>query len=40
MRKERSGIHRIAELANISIGTVDRALHGRNGIREVTNNSG
>jgi LacI family transcriptional regulator len=36
MKKKRSGIHRIAELANVSIGTVDRALHGRNGIREST----
>jgi LacI family transcriptional regulator len=26
----------IAELANVSIGTVDRALHGRNGINEST----
>ena len=34
--KERRGIHLIAELANVSIGTVDRALHGRNGIREST----
>jgi LacI family transcriptional regulator len=36
MKKNRSGIHQIAELANVSIGTVDRALHGRNGIREAT----
>ena len=36
MKKERNGIHLIAELANVSIGTVDRALHGRNGIREAT----
>jgi LacI family transcriptional regulator len=36
MKKERGGIHRIAELANVSIGTVDRALHGRNGINEST----
>lgn len=36
MKKERRGIHLIAELANVSIGTVDRALHGRDGIREVT----
>lgn len=36
MKKDRNGIHRIAELANVSIGTVDRALHGRNGIREST----
>jgi LacI family transcriptional regulator len=35
-KEERRGIHRIAELANVSIGTVDRALHGRNGIREST----
>ena len=36
MKKERRGIHLLAELANVSIGTVDRALHGRNGIREET----
>jgi len=36
VKKERGGIHQIAELANVSIGTVDRALHGRNGIREST----
>jgi LacI family transcriptional regulator len=36
MKKNGNGIHRIAELANVSIGTVDRALHGRNGIRETT----
>ncbi|GAC1703314.1 MAG: substrate-binding domain-containing protein [Candidatus Acidiferrum sp.] len=36
MGKERSGIHLIAELANVSIGTVDRALHGRGGIKEST----
>ena len=36
MKKERGGIHQIAELARVSIGTVDRALHGRNGIREST----
>ena len=36
MKTERRGIHRIAELANVSIGTVDRALHGRNGIKEST----
>ena len=36
MAKERSGIHLIAELANVSIGTVDRALHGRGGIKEST----
>jgi LacI family transcriptional regulator len=36
MKKEKSGIHQIAELANVSIGTVDRALHGRNGIKEST----
>jgi len=33
---KRSGIHQIAELAGVSIGTVDRALHGRPGIRETT----
>jgi len=36
LKKERRGIHRIAELANVSIGTVDRALHGRDGINEAT----
>lgn len=36
MRRERSGIPRIAELAGVSIGTVDRALHGRAGINEAT----
>jgi LacI family transcriptional regulator len=36
MKRERGGIHQIAKLANVSIGTVDRALHGRNGISEST----
>ncbi|MGB7493943.1 MAG: substrate-binding domain-containing protein [Candidatus Acidiferrum sp.] len=36
MRKENRGIHLIAELADVSIGTVDRALHGREGIKEST----
>lgn len=36
MAKKRSGIHLIAELAQVSIGTVDRALHGRAGINEAT----
>jgi len=36
MAKERRGIHQIAELAKVSIGTVDRALHGRPGINELT----
>src|SRR5882762_4763 len=36
MKKQRRGIHLIAELAKVSIGTVDRALHGRNGINEST----
>lgn len=35
-KKERHGIHLLAELAKVSIGTVDRALHGRNGIKEAT----
>ncbi len=35
-KKDRRGIHLIAELANVSIGTVDRALHGRPGISEST----
>ncbi len=36
MSKERRGIHLIADMAKVSIGTVDRALHGRNGINEST----
>ena len=36
MKRARTGIPRIAELANVSIGTVDRALHGRPGINEKT----
>src|SRR4029078_11053140 len=36
MKKEQRGIHLIAELADVSIGTVDRALHGRGGIKEAT----
>jgi LacI family transcriptional regulator len=36
MGKERRGIHLIAEMASVSIGTVDRALHGRGGIKEDT----
>ena len=36
MAKKKSGIHLIAELANVSIGTVDRALHERRGIKEAT----
>jgi LacI family transcriptional regulator len=36
IEKKRRGIHLLAELAHVSIGTVDRALHGRNGIREST----
>lgn len=36
MAKEKHGIQRIAEIANVSIGTVDRALHGRGGIKEAT----
>jgi LacI family transcriptional regulator len=34
--EERRGIHLIAELAHVSIGTVDRALHGRAGINDAT----
>ena len=34
--KERHGIHLIAKLAQVSIGTVDRALHGRAGISDST----
>jgi LacI family transcriptional regulator len=33
---KRNGIHKIAELAKVSIGTVDRALHGRPGVSEAT----
>jgi LacI family transcriptional regulator len=36
MGKERRGIHLIAQMANVSIGSVDRALHGRDGIKEST----
>jgi LacI family transcriptional regulator len=36
MGKERRGIHLIAQMASVSIGTVDRALHGRDGIKEST----
>ena len=36
MKDKRSGIPLIAELAGVSIGTVDRALHGRPGINEKT----
>jgi LacI family transcriptional regulator len=31
-----NGIHKIAELAKVSIGTVDRALHDRPGVSEAT----
>ena len=34
--KRRVGVHRLAERAKVSIGTVDRALHGRPGISEQT----
>src|SRR5215471_15740205 len=34
--KKQSGIPLIANLAGVSIGTVDRALHGRPGINEKT----
>ena len=36
MANERRGIHLIAQIADVSIGTVDRALHGREGIKEST----
>lgn len=36
MAGKRGGVHLIAEMANVSIGTVDRALHGRGGINEST----
>lgn len=35
-KNQRRGIHLIAQMAQVSIGTVDRALHGRNGISEAT----
>jgi LacI family transcriptional regulator len=34
--KSRTGIKEIADLAGVAIGTVDRALHGRNGISDAT----
>jgi len=36
VKAKRSGIPLIAELAKVSIGTVDRALHGRTGINDET----
>ncbi len=36
MARERRGVHLIAEIAKVSRGTVDRALHGRGGINEAT----
>jgi LacI family transcriptional regulator len=36
MKKCRRGIRLIAELADVSIATVDRGLHGRSGIKEST----
>src|SRR5271165_5653823 len=36
MAKQPRGIHLIADIANVSIGTVDRALHGRGGIKDAT----
>jgi len=36
MAKERLGVHLIADIAQVSRGTVDRALHGRGGINEAT----
>jgi len=36
MAKQLRGIQLIAEIADVSIGTVDRALHGRGGIKEAT----
>ncbi len=36
MVKRRSGTHLIADIAQVSRGTVDRALHGRGGINEAT----
>ncbi len=36
MTVKHAGIYKIAEMAKVSIGTVDRALKGRPGIREAT----
>jgi len=36
VEEERIGIPQIAELANVSIGTVDRALHARKGVSKAT----
>jgi LacI family transcriptional regulator len=36
MTKRRSGTHLISDIAKVSRGTVDRALHGRGGINEET----
>ncbi len=36
MPKEPRGVHLIAQIAHVSIGTVDRALHGRAGIKKAT----
>ena len=36
MAKERHGVHLIADIAGVSRSTVDRALHGRDGINEET----
>src|SRR5271165_5552537 len=36
MAKRRSGTNLIADIAQVSRGTVDRALHGRGGINEAT----
>jgi len=36
MAKQRRGTHLIADIAHVSRGTVDRALHGRGGINEET----
>lgn len=38
MKAKRSGIPLIAEMAGVSIGTVDRALHDRPGINDETRN--
>ena len=36
MQEGKVGIPQIAELAGVSIGTVDRALHARKGVSETT----
>lgn len=37
---ERVRIKDIAQLANVSVGTVDRVIHGRNGVSESSKKKG